>query len=299
MLNRVQHKIGDPSTNQQTFTDVELKTLCCRYWLLDTWDCHDLAFPFWRIYWNKNDGGVLQLNQTIHEMTPDKVYIIPPFTSFSTYFKKNKKHHKGFQVTGRHLTTEDDDTELAKTSLLHVFIHFNLGVPFDNVYPGIFMVEVSDSLKEKFDYLTERLKQENTYFYVTYTLRLQALIKEILSNIGPELFKTLNVDQRILKVVRYIENNIDQNLSNSSLADIANMATNSFSRLFKQKMNITLHNFIMKRKISRSCKLLMHTNKTIKEVSYSLGFSDRHHFSRVFKLVTGITPSVYKSGNFS
>ena len=299
MLNKPENKIGDPSTNKQTFTDVELKILCCRYWLLDVWDAHDLAFPFWRIYWNKNEGGVLKLNQTIYEMKPDKIYVIPPFTSFSTYFKKNHLFKSGVHVTGRHLTLQDNDMALSDKSLLHLFIHFNLGVPFDNVYPGIFNIDMTESLLEKFTYLTKSLKKENTYFYVTYTLKLQALIKQVLSNIGPELFKTLSLDYRILKVIRYIENNITDNLTNSNLAAEANMATNSFSRLFKQKMNITLHNFIVKRKISQACKLLLHTNKSIEEVSYSLGFSDRHHFSRVFKKVTGITPSLYKSGKFS
>ena len=64
LKNKIQ-TIGDPSKNQQTFTDVELKILCCRYWLLDVWNCNDLSFPFWRIYWNKNDGGILKFNQTI------------------------------------------------------------------------------------------------------------------------------------------------------------------------------------------------------------------------------------------
>lgn len=299
MLSKLGQKIGDPSTNKQTFTDVELKILCCRYWLLDIWDCHDLSFPFWRIYWNKNSGGILKFNEAVYNMEPDKIYIIPPFTSFSTYFEKNHIYYKGVHVTGRHLTVDDDDMLRSERSLLHLFIHFNLGVPFDNVYPGIFTVKMTDSLQEKFTYLTTRLKKENTYFYVSYTLMLQALIKQVLSNIGHELFKTLNVDDRILKVIRYIENNMSEKLTNTNLASEANMATNAFSRLFKQKMNITLHNFITQRKISKSCKLLLNTNKSIEEVCDSLGFADRHHFSRVFKKVTGITPSLYRSGKFS
>jgi AraC-like DNA-binding protein len=299
MLKKHEQKIGDPSTNKQTFTDVELKILCCRYWMLDVWDCHDLAFPFWRIYWNKNNGGILKLNENTYEMEPNKIYIIPPFTSFSTRFVKHHYFNEGIHVSGRHITTQDNDLVLAEKSLLHLFIHFNLGVPFDNVFPGVFTVDMTDYLLEKFTYLTTSLKKENTFFYVTYTLKLQALIKQVLSNIGPELFNTLRLDHRILKAIRFVENNITKKLTNSKIADEANMATNSFSRLFKDEMNITLHNFIIKRKISHACKLLLNTNKSIEEVTYVLGFSDRHHFSRVFKKVIGITPSLYKSGKFT
>lgn len=293
------NKIGDPSTNKQSFMDVKLKILCCRYWLLNVWDCNDLAFPFWRIYWNKNYGGVIELNETTYHLVPNRIYIIPPFTSFSTRFNKNSYYKEGIHVDGRSITTNDDDFELAKKSLLHLFIHFNLGVPFDNVYPGIFTINMTDYLLEKFNYLIKSLKKENTNFYVTYTLQLQALVVQVLSNIGPELFKTLRQDERTLTAIRFIENNITKKLTNKIIATEVNMATNSFSRLFHEEMNTTLHKFLVKRKISHACKLLLNTNKSIEEVAYILAFSDRHHFSRVFKKVIGITPSLYKSGKFT
>lgn len=292
-------RLGDPSTNKQSFTDVKLKILCCRYWKIDLWDCHDMVFPFWRIYWNKNTGGVLTQNQNTYKMESDTIYVIPPFTSFSTKYEKNHSYKQGINVSGRHMDENDNEELIGKKSLLHLFIHFNLGVPFDNVYPGVFKIKMTPYLLEDLEYFTKRLKVENTLFYATYTLRLQSIINDILSNIGSELFKTLNVDYRILDVIRHIENHIDENPTNSDLAKIASMATNSFSRLFKQKMNMTLHSFIMKRKIAQSCELFLHTNKTIEEVAFTIGFADRYHFSRVFKSVTGTTPAVYKSGKFS
>lgn len=291
--------LGDPSRNTQRFTDVKLKILCCRYWKLELWDCHDMIFPFWRIYWNKNSGGVIKQNENTYNMEPETIYVIPPFTSFSTQYLKNHSYNQGINVSGRHMQEHDDDEILSKSSLLHLFIHFNLGVPFDNVYPGIFTIKMTPYLLDKLIYLTTRLKIENTNFYSTYTLRLQSIINDILSNIGPELFQTLNVDYRILEIIRHIENHINENPTNANLAKRANMATNSFSRLFKEKMNMTLHAFIIKRKIAQSCELFIHTNKSIEEVAFTMGFSDRYHFSRVFKSITGTTPAVYKTGKFS
>ncbi len=292
-------ELGDPSTNKQNFIDLKIKLLCCRYWLLDMWDCHDMVFPFWRIYWNKNTGGELKHKENVFEMTPDYIYIISPFTSFSSKFKKRHVYNNGIHVSGKHLTEDINESDLGEKSLFHFFTHFNLGVPFDHVYPGIYKIEITDHLKDRLHYLTGRLKIENHDFKLTFNLKLQSFIKEAISNIGTELWKTINIDDRVLSVLRYIEINIDSKLSNSNLAEVVNMAPNSFARLFRQEMNITLHNFIQKRKIARACDLFEHTNKTIEDVTYDLGFSDRYHFSRVFKSITGITPALYRSGRYT
>ena len=292
-------ELGDPASNNQNFIDLKLKLLCCRYWLLDLWDCHDMVFPFWRIYWNKNEGGQLIHKEHVYDMDPNSLYIISPFTSFSSQYKPNHIYNKGIHVSGKHVNENHNEADYLEHHLIHFFIHFNLGVPFDNVYPDILKIELTDYLKDRLNYLTNRLKIENTDFKLTFNLKLQAFIKEALTNIGPELWKAINIDERVLKVIRYIEINIDKKLSNPEMAGITNMASNSFARLFKEEMNITLHHFIQNRKIAKACELFEHTNQTIEDVSFNLGFSDRYHFSRVFKSVTGLTPAVYKSGKYT
>ena len=292
-------ELGDPSSHKQNFIDIKLKMLCCRYWYLDIWDCHDMVFPFWRIYWNKNEGGELILQDNIYKMESNYLYIISPFTSFSTRYIKNHKYDTGIHVSGKNLSETLDESYYENKYLIHFFTHFNLGAPFDNVLPGIFKIELTDHLSERLIYLTDLLKIENWDFKLTFNLKLQSFIKEVISNIGAELWKTINIDDRVLKVHRFIEANIDEKLSNSQLASVVNMAPNSFARLFREEMNMTLHNFIQNRKIASACEIFEHTNETIESISFKLGFSDRYHFSRVFKSIIGISPAIYKSGRYT
>lgn len=287
---------GDPSNQSQIFTNIRLKVLCCRYWSLTLWDCNDMIFPYWRIYWNKNTGGIIGYNDEIISMDPDHIYIIPPFTSFFTRLEKRHLFKKGINVTGKVITHEIDENEIEMNSLIHLFIHFNLGIPFDNVAPGIHSFKLTKDQTEEITNIISRLKTENINFSIKDNLRIQAFIMEILSRLETKLWDTINVDDRVLKTLRFIEVNMGEKFSNAFLAENVNMAPNSFARLFKSEMKITLHSFIQKRKIARACEIFDHTNNSIEEVAYFLGYSDRYHFSRVFKSFTGVPPAKYKSG---
>ena len=48
-------------------------------------------------------------------------------------------------------------------------------------------------------------------------------------------------------------------------------------------------------KTERACDLLKTTDLSVKEISYSLGFSDPLYFSRFFKAETGLSPTEYKT----
>ena len=47
-------------------------------------------------------------------------------------------------------------------------------------------------------------------------------------------------------------------------------------------MNISIHNYILRRKISEA-KVMLKSNYPINDISLLLGFSDTSHFTKVFK----------------
>ncbi len=289
-------EVGDPSKQRQIFTNIDLKLLCCRFWSFSLWDCNNMIFPYWRMYWNKNDGGIIEYNEEIYQMDKNFLYVIPPFTSFNAKYSKNHIYNEGIHVSGKPVKFTGEKAKTEDKHLLHFFIHFNLGVPFDNVNPGIHKIKLSNHYRDTLNDIIINLGIENKKFPIKFNLKLQSFITEVLSNMDNELWQTINIDQRVLKILRYIEYNMNGNLSNDFLASEVNMAPNSFARLFKKEIKITLHAFIQKRKIARACELFDHSNKTIEEVAYILGYANRYHFSRVFKLVTGATPATYRLG---
>lgn len=282
---------GDPSSIQQEFTSIRLKIWCCRYWQLRYWNSTEMAFPYWRVYWNKNEGGVIGYKSNKYEMKPTKVYIIPPNTPYYSYYLHQPSQQK-YKVIGKRVDVDEDEHIIEKHSLLHLYIHFNLGLPFDNVEPNIYDVDIDTFQQTDLMYLKEYLKQTNN-FNNKVNIQLQSQIYSFLAKL-PDIWSVKTIDDRVLKIIRHIDRNITENYTNKQLADTVYMATNSFSRIFKENMGMPLQYFIKERKINTACGLFDHSNLTIEEVAHKLGFFDRYHFSRIFKQVNGRYPGEYR-----
>ena len=287
---------GDPSEIQQVFNSINLQVWCCRYWKLSQWDCNEMAFPYWRIYWNKNHGGVVSFNGKTYEPDQNKLLIIPPNTPFQAYLKQNHMFETGIHVKGKRINEEDNEKAIEENHLLHLFIHFTLGAPYDNVHPDIYEIKLSNEQKNKLTKLTDYLKHEASNFSLQANLQIHSIVTEMLFHLPPKNWETLHIEHRVLDCIRYIERNIQLDLNNDFLAKQAGLATNSFIRLFTSAMGTSPQNFIKEKKIAKACALLDHTEMKIDEIADYLGFADRYHFSRVFKKTTENSPASYRKG---
>ena len=75
------------------------------------------------------------------------------------------------------------------------------------------------------------------------------------------------------------------------LLDITFLSESRFLHLFKEQTGLPVRNFIHWCKIQHAIKAIMN-GANFTEAAYDAGFSDSAHFSRVFKLTFGISPSL-------
>ncbi len=104
---------------------------------------------------------------------------------------------------------------------------------------------------------------------------------------------------KISKGIYYLENDTEQLLSVDEIAEMCNVSTNTFRRLFNAYAGVSPVEFRLRQRITRAKQLLESEIFTVSEVSDMLNFSDVSYFSRIFKSKTGVSPLEYLNSHRS
>lgn len=102
----------------------------------------------------------------------------------------------------------------------------------------------------------------------------------------------------INRVTHYMNENIEQNLSISQLAEYAGYSDSYFYRKFTTETGYSPIDYFIRMKINKASVYLIKTKMTAARISYKLGFSNPDYFSRTFKKVVGITVSEFRKEGF-
>lgn len=134
-----------------------------------------------------------------------------------------------------------------------------------------------------------------------YTLGNFIYTSNLLSLILSEIYfreKSSEIDkqnQYLTKVIRYMYENLDKELSLQDLADRMQLSKSYMNSIFKKYAHRSPVDFFIHLKMQQACKYFKMTDMRVFEVSNKLGYVDQYYFSRIFKKVIGVSPREYKS----
>ena len=103
-----------------------------------------------------------------------------------------------------------------------------------------------------------------------------------------------NVSSDIASILDYIEENITKKLPLSSLAEICGLSLAGFKRKFRNQMGISPGDYIIRRKIEYSKKLLL-KGYSVTQTAFEMDFSSSQHFSSSFRKCCGVSPTQFTS----
>lgn len=106
-----------------------------------------------------------------------------------------------------------------------------------------------------------------------------------------EYYESLN------KVVKTIEDNLENEISYEDLAKIIGTSSYTLQRIFAFLTGITLTEYIRKRRLSRAIEDLTLTDAKIIDIAIKYGYDSGISFSNAFKKMHGVTPTAVRKEN--
>ncbi len=103
-------------------------------------------------------------------------------------------------------------------------------------------------------------------------------------------------EEKIKRVIDYINENYVHNLSREGLAASVDMHPDNLSKLFNAYKNMRIGDYINELRIRDAAERLRANGESVIDIAFSTGFESLRTFNRAFKKYTGTTPEKYRLG---
>jgi len=254
------------------------------------WNWKGVNSPFARIYMVEHGSAKVIMPDGAHKIEPGFLYLIPAFVThgyendsfFTLYYIHVYDEFNIFDRLSFPFAVSANETD---ATLIRRLLAINPGRELKRSDPNTY---------DNHPTLMQNIAQ-NDFFPFYTVVETKGILLQLFSRfLEKASFKQELVDKRIIKVVRYIRENINQNIGIDELASICYLTNDHFIRLFKKEMQCTPIQYINQKKIEKAQLMLIIGNKSIKEIIFDLSFENISYFYRLFRKITGLPPNKYK-----
>jgi AraC family transcriptional regulator len=142
--------------------------------------------------------------------------------------------------------------------------------------------------------LETEAKQSRLYAESVATMLSAHLLQHYCSRKAPLLDFTGGMPPyKLRQAIAHINDSLDRDLSLSAIASEVGISQYHFARLFKQAMGISVHQYVIQRRVETAKQLLLRRQLSITEIALQVGFANPSHLSQHFKRIVGVTPTAF------
>ena len=111
----------------------------------------------------------------------------------------------------------------------------------------------------------------------------------------PDIPKNNTID----KIIKYINRHYSENITIEQICKVFACSRSYICHTFKKETGQTFHEYLINIRVRSAKFLLLHSDLSISETAFSVGFNDSNYFSNIFKKYVGSSPRAYrKHGNW-
>lgn len=117
---------------------------------------------------------------------------------------------------------------------------------------------------------------------------------EILQRVYVTLNKNLPANSAVA-IKKILDSNVFKaDFSMKDVSKILGISKAQIINIFREKYGKTPYKYFIEQRIQMSTQMLTNTDKSIKEISDTLCFSDQHYYANVFKKIVGVSPNQFR-----
>ncbi|MFF0269319.1 helix-turn-helix domain-containing protein [Kribbella sp. NPDC004536] len=229
--------------------------------------------PVWEIY--------LQQHGTTHWIADGESYALHPGHLFAV--PPGVRHHLAGRSGNHHFYFAAVDLGIVGRR------HPGLAMP-----SGVVHREAGE-LTYAFAQLVRELTTRYEYADTGLTLAVDHLVLAFSRSLAPAAVPQLPMHPAVRAVKRLLDQEFHERWTLPELADRVGLAPAYLAELFAAELGQPPHRYLNERRIDRARQLLESSDVTVTALALSLGFSSSQHFARVFRQLTGSTPTAVRS----
>ena len=284
-------------TQETMKTDLELVNICVLNagyaQVSQHWEGKGLSSPFARLYYVKEGEGTISTPEAELTMKPGNMYLVPSFMPHSMTCQSGLRFYYLF-VYERY-GTQSDIFDLYSFPY-EVEANQAIDLLFENYcnyYPELTLPYASAE-----DFYAHPSYREYAIRYAqmdrAQKMQLQGFVWIVASFFMAKAQKIEEMDERLLKVIDYVKENVGKVIEIETLANMVCLTKSHLERLFREKLGTSPLQFILRKKIQSAQRLLMTTNYRVNVIAHEVGFDDPSYFISIFRQKIGFTPQDYR-----
>lgn len=117
---------------------------------------------------------------------------------------------------------------------------------------------------------------------------LEELFQEIIEH------KSIHGKKEIQAAINYIDEHFHEGVTLEEVAEHVHLSPFYLSKLFKKELDVNFVSYVTERKMEKAKELLQSTDMPILNIALELNYQEANYFSKVFKKITGMTPSDFR-----
>ncbi|MCX2761902.1 helix-turn-helix domain-containing protein [Aquimarina muelleri] len=272
------------------------ETFVVHQYSIDEWEAKPHNHNYFEIIFIEQGKGYHTINGIRFPYKENNIFLLAP----------EDTHH--FEIEKRTNFTYFKFTELLFSSKINLpdrkywLQRIEQLLHHPNIIPGDAISHEGDRniIWDIHNLVLEEFKNEKIYYQEIISNAISTILSIIVRNISekynPKKKETPASYNKIDLILSHIRQNAYDNdrTKINFLADKFNMSQSSISTYFKRKTGESIHQYVTKYKMKLVEYRLQHTEFTIAEIAYQLGYTDESHLTKTFKKHFEMSPKQYR-----